>query len=395
MSTTTVASGSAGGRWEQAAGSILPIVLGAGVFAVAFVHVHDVAKWAGQPGWAAYLIAMTGEAMAIAALAGINSRRRTPGAKVGWPVFVLVSAVLFSGACNLAAVTHRPGPNDPPGAGPIVGQPGPWVGLMAVWPVVAFGLVAGLKATKPGHSVHVGAQAASTTSTTHAHTSRVDGAPANVGSTSSPAGHTPLRAPDITPASPPAPPVREPLGQVEAAVPLAASWARVGEKGNGEQTGRHMAGHIPARDDRSALTQATDHVPAAPVSLPPVLSDRAGETEAGWVPPAVRTDGPSLAPPPAPRTAEVPAPRVEAVQFRAPRPALEPPTTDGDGRAPGDPDVSDLLPDSRKVRDALAKSGASLNRKTLHAGLKEYGHRAGTRRLDAVLRILREPVMAP
>ncbi|WP_239376078.1 hypothetical protein [Frankia sp. Cj5] len=394
MSAT--ASASVGGRWEQAAGSILPIVLGAGVFAVAFVHVHDVAKWAGQPGWAAYLIAMTGEAMAIAALAAINSRRRTPGAKVGWPVFVLVSAVLFSGACNLAAVTHRPGADDPPDAGPIVGEPGPWVGLMAVWPVVAFGLVAGLKATKPGHPVHVDAETASTKSTTFVHISHGDAAPVGAGGTSSPAGHTPVRAPDIAPASPPVPPLWEPLGQVEAVAPLAASWARVGEEGGGEQIGGHMAGHIPARDDRSALTQTADHVPAAaPVSLPPLLSDRAGEAEPGWVPPVAHADGPALTPPPVPRTADVPAPRVEAVQFRAPLPALDPPASDGDGHAPGEPDVSDLLPDSRKVRDALAKSGASLNRKTLHAGLKEYGHKAGTRRLDAVLRILRKPVMVP
>ncbi|SBW21073.1 hypothetical protein FDG2_1888 [Candidatus Protofrankia californiensis] len=126
------------GPWERGAYTVLPAVLGAGVFAVAFVHVHDVARWAGQPEWASWLIACTGELMAIAAGAAILACRRS-GASIGWPVFVLVAAILFSGACNLRAA----------GQGALDSPPGIWVQIMAVWPVIAFGLVAILKATKP------------------------------------------------------------------------------------------------------------------------------------------------------------------------------------------------------------------------------------------------------
>ncbi|WP_322777730.1 DUF2637 domain-containing protein [Frankia sp. Cas4] len=133
-----IAGSQTAGQFERAAVTVLPLLLGAGVFAVAFVHVHDVAKWAGQPDWAAWLIACTGELMAIAAGAAILESRRV-GAGRGWPVFVLVCAVVFSGACNFAAA----------GGGLAGEKPGVWVSVMAVWPVVAFGLVAGLKATRP------------------------------------------------------------------------------------------------------------------------------------------------------------------------------------------------------------------------------------------------------
>ncbi|SBW19581.1 hypothetical protein FDG2_1443 [Candidatus Protofrankia californiensis] len=57
--------------------------------------------------------------------------------------------------------------------------------------------------------------------------------------------------------------------------------------------------------------------------------------------------------------------------------------------------MADLLGDGRKVRDELAAAGRPLTRSTLHAGLKERGQRAGTRKLDALLRELRaEPVGA-
>lgn len=120
---------------EHAASTTLPSLLGAGVFAVAFVHVHDVARWAGQPEWASWLIATTGELMAIAAIVEIRARRRT-GGSLFWPVLVMVASIVFSGACNLTAAYG------------LKSDPGHWTPVMALWPVIAFALVAGLKATR-------------------------------------------------------------------------------------------------------------------------------------------------------------------------------------------------------------------------------------------------------
>ncbi|OAA25489.1 hypothetical protein UG55_1022149 [Frankia sp. EI5c] len=120
---------------EHALATALPSLLGAGVFAVAFVHVHDVARWAGQPEWASWLIATTGELMAIAAIVEIRARRRD-GGSLFWPVLVLVASVIFSGACNLTAAYG------------LKSDPGHWTPVMALWPVIAFALVAGLKATR-------------------------------------------------------------------------------------------------------------------------------------------------------------------------------------------------------------------------------------------------------
>ncbi|TCJ34165.1 DUF2637 domain-containing protein [Parafrankia sp. BMG5.11] len=128
------------GRAERVLGAALPVVLAVGVFCVAFVHVHDVAAWAGQPDWAAWLIAVSVELMALASIIEIRHRHRS-GARVRWPVTTLVAGVGMSGAANLTA------------AGPdaLTGAPGVWVPTMALWPVAAFGLVAGLKATRPDH----------------------------------------------------------------------------------------------------------------------------------------------------------------------------------------------------------------------------------------------------
>jgi hypothetical protein len=119
-----------------------PVAIGAAVFVIAFTHIHDMAVWAGRTGLGgaeAWIIACTGEVMAIVALCSIMARRRAvPGQPAGWPVFVLVVAVLFSGVCNVVAPFVDFG-GDAPGA---------WVAFMAVWPVIAFGLVTGLKATK-------------------------------------------------------------------------------------------------------------------------------------------------------------------------------------------------------------------------------------------------------
>ncbi|CUU60828.1 Protein of unknown function (DUF2637) [Parafrankia irregularis] len=129
-------------RWERAALTVLPAALGAGVFAVAFVHVHDVARWAGQPEWASWMLACTGELMAIAAGAAILACRRH-GVSIFWPVVVLLAAIVFSGACNLQAA----------GADALQDDPGQWVQIMAIWPVIAFGLVSLLKVSTP-HGDH-------------------------------------------------------------------------------------------------------------------------------------------------------------------------------------------------------------------------------------------------
>lgn len=388
------------GQWEKLAGNYLPVLLGAGVFAVAFAHVHDVAVWAGQPGWAAYLIALTGEAMAMAALAAIISRRRAPGGKIGWPVFVLVSSVLFSGACNLAAVTHRPGPHAPKDAGPIVGAPGHWVVLMAVWPVVAFGLVAGLKATKPTHPAEDDpaiAVAPSTLGTTPAHPAAAASRPAGAGGTSPASGHTPLRAPDITPPRPPATPPPDLSAQRETAAPLAAAWARVGDVVDSIVDGRdygHIGEHITTGSDRPELARAAGSAqpeqPAPFLPLLPVEADRSGTpVGAGEMPPAPAVGSPFTPPRVSGPVARGALPRAAAVEFRPPAVTAGPSTTEDLG-VDGEPDVADLLPDSRKIRDTLTLAGQPLNRRTLHAGLKEHGHKAGTRKLDALLALLRQ-----
>jgi hypothetical protein len=125
---------------ERHARRMLPFVLGAGAFAVAGVHTIAVARWAGQPFWAAVVITGTGEAMAVAAVLEFRHRRRT-GASLFWPVLVTVAAFGFSAACNLTAALV------PTHGGRLAGEPGAWRPVMAVWPVVAFALVTLMKAT--------------------------------------------------------------------------------------------------------------------------------------------------------------------------------------------------------------------------------------------------------
>ncbi|MEX5632159.1 hypothetical protein [Parafrankia sp. FMc2] len=137
------------GRVERFLAAALPFALGAAVFVIAFWHIVELARWAGQPDWAALLIASTGECMAVAAILEILARRRS-GDGVWTPVLVLVAAVGFSGAVNLAAALV-----DRDGAGRLTGEPGAWRPVMAVWPVIAFALVAALKATRGGAAIEV------------------------------------------------------------------------------------------------------------------------------------------------------------------------------------------------------------------------------------------------
>lgn len=176
-------------RWERAALTVLPTALGAGVFAVAFVHVHDVAQWAGQPEWASWMLACTGELMAIAAGAAILACRRHK-TSIFWPVVVLLAAIAFSGACNLQAA----------GADALNDDPGQWVQIMAIWPVIAFGLVSLLKVSTP-HGDHEGQADVAQ-----------DRRPAGAGD-----GPTePAAAPTVVPAPPPAVvPVTVPARAVE------------------------------------------------------------------------------------------------------------------------------------------------------------------------------------
>lgn len=130
------------GKIERLFAAVLPVVLAAAVFAVAFDHVRQVAAWAGQAGWYSVVIASTAEVMAVAALLEIRARRAA-GESARWPVLVLVAAVGWSAACNLRA------------AAGLTGEPGAWRYVMAAWTVAAFGFVAGIKATRTHPAVEV------------------------------------------------------------------------------------------------------------------------------------------------------------------------------------------------------------------------------------------------
>ncbi|AEH08453.1 hypothetical protein FsymDg_0947 [Candidatus Protofrankia datiscae] len=338
--------------------------------------------------------------VAVALAAAITSRRRVDS-PIKWAVFVVICAVVFSGACNLVAVLHRP--TTPGDARPIVGDPGVWVGLMAVWPVLAFGLVAGLKATKPAHAE---ADETPAEGDVPPRTSPVRGAAARPsyagaeladsitepkgygrlrdGGTAPDGGHTPAATADFPAVEAGANGASD---HVAVVVPVAAAWTRTGlsagDDDPAEHNGQHTDGHT-----RRPLPTPADIGPApapapAPMPVPPPRQPLTGPTPT-----------PAAPPPALPQTsAETTGPRLPAVQFHAPElpaPAAEAATTPG-----GEADVADLLGDGRKVRDELAAAGRPLTRSTLHAGLKERGQRAGTRKLDALLRELRaEPVGA-
>ncbi|WP_131831208.1 hypothetical protein [Frankia sp. CcI49] len=84
------------------------------------------------------MIAATGEIMAVSAMIEIRARRRD-GSRAVFPIFVLIASIAWSGACNLRA------------AAGLTSDPGPWRYIAALWVVIAFGLVAGIKATRTTH----------------------------------------------------------------------------------------------------------------------------------------------------------------------------------------------------------------------------------------------------
>lgn len=214
-------------RVEHALATALPSLLGAGVFAVAFVHVHDTARWAGQPEWASWLLALTGELMAIAAVVEIRARRRD-GGSLFWPVLVLVASIAFSGACNLVAAYG------------LETAPGHWVPIMAIWPVISFALVAGLKATRTAH------------------------APVAVSDEVVPVPAAPPITVESVPAAPPADPQ---AAVVPVPEPIPAPAPSAGTGATRRRGGRHVLAELvatlPADDPRSERQLAADLAPEA------------------------------------------------------------------------------------------------------------------------------------
>jgi hypothetical protein len=100
----------------------LVLLLGVGGMAGAasFRHVHDLAASHGQPGWFAWSVAISIEAMALAA--GLEIRRsRRVGKPVGVPVAALVGGVALSLSAQLAQA-----------------EPSPWGWILAAVPAMAF-----------------------------------------------------------------------------------------------------------------------------------------------------------------------------------------------------------------------------------------------------------------
>ncbi|RZU77608.1 hypothetical protein EV384_6339 [Micromonospora kangleipakensis] len=98
-------------RIERLALVLILLVVGVAAGAASFTHVHD---WtmanspAGTPGWFGWANAVISELVPIAALLTIRQRRRT-GGTIGYPMFLLVSAVALSLAAQLAVA--KPGPS--------------------------------------------------------------------------------------------------------------------------------------------------------------------------------------------------------------------------------------------------------------------------------------------
>ncbi|MEX5631204.1 hypothetical protein [Parafrankia sp. FMc2] len=229
------------GKLERFLAAALPFALGAAVFVIAFVHIVELARWAGQPDWAALLIASTGECMAVAAILEVLARRRA-GTGVKTPVLVLVAAVGFSGAVNLAAALV-----DRDGAGRLTGEPGAWRPVMAVWPVIAFALVAALKATRGGATVEVDEQ------------EEVSPAVPAAGPAPSPVtvevAPEPVAVPDVEP---------EPAPAVAPEPPTPGTGATPRESGRRQLA--ELVATLPVDDPRSERQLAADLAPMAGIS---------------------------------------------------------------------------------------------------------------------------------
>ncbi|WP_018502935.1 hypothetical protein [Parafrankia discariae] len=141
-------------RAEHAAAAALLTLLCTGMFAVAAVHTIELAVWAGQARWAAYVVAGTGEAMATRAFLEIRHRRRT-GVSTRGAVAVLAASIGFSGVMNVAAaVIGRDS------AGQLTGDAGAWRPIIAVWVVIAFALAGSLHWFRPAVPVPAATPAA-------------------------------------------------------------------------------------------------------------------------------------------------------------------------------------------------------------------------------------------
>ncbi|OHV21194.1 hypothetical protein BBK14_07900 [Parafrankia soli] len=228
------------GKLERLLAAALPFALGAAVFVIAFWHIVEIARWAGQPDWAALLIASTGECMAVAAILEILARRRT-GIGVKTPVLVLVAAVLFSGAVNLAAALV-----DRDTAGRLAGEPGAWRPVMAVWPVMAFALVAALKATRGGKAVE-----------------HLEEEGPAIAAGPAPGGAEVVEVAPVPAPAPPAAPVKAPPPAAELAPGPDEGGSGATPRGSGRLALAELVANLPADDPRSERQLAADLAPAA------------------------------------------------------------------------------------------------------------------------------------
>jgi hypothetical protein len=121
-------------RSDAAVANTVASLLGTAAFAVSFTHVRTVAAVHGQTGAVSYLVAVSVELLAVAAVTEVRQRARR-GERYAWPLCVLLLGVAMTGAANLATAT-----------------PGVWGHVMAVWPAVAFLAVAGMVESRPART---------------------------------------------------------------------------------------------------------------------------------------------------------------------------------------------------------------------------------------------------
>jgi hypothetical protein len=124
-------------RLERVAANLAGVLLAAAAFGSSFRHVQTVAAHHGQAGWLSWTIAGSVELMSLVAISELSRARATGRPVPPAAVLALGAGLLMSAACN-AATAHGSG------AWPIV---------MALWPVVAYGLVVLIVETRPGRSL--------------------------------------------------------------------------------------------------------------------------------------------------------------------------------------------------------------------------------------------------